>query len=154
MVIQRKGNAAAVSMSPLHELDKALELLHFGFRGLTVEADRYLAQLGLSRVHHRVLYVIARAENITVGALPDTLGISKQALHRPLTQLQNDGLVLHARDPQRHRFKLLTLTDKGAEVEQQASDRERKAIGEALNRVSAEGQHGWYAVMQSLADRL
>ncbi|MEB3733180.1 hypothetical protein ULF88_01365 [Halopseudomonas pachastrellae] len=59
MVIQRKGNAAAVSMSPLHELDKALELLHFGFRGLTVEADRYLAQLGLSRVHHRVLYVIA-----------------------------------------------------------------------------------------------
>ena len=29
MVIQRKGNAAAVSMSPLHELDKALELLGF-----------------------------------------------------------------------------------------------------------------------------
>lgn len=154
MVIHRKSNAATVTLTPQHELDRALELLHFGFRGLTVEADIYLADLGLSRVHHRVLYVIARAQNITVGLLADTLGISKQALHRPLTQLQEQGLVLHARDPQRHRFKQLTLTERGIEVEHQASSREREAVGTALDQVSEQGRDAWYAVMQSLADRL
>ncbi|MEB3733179.1 hypothetical protein ULF88_01360 [Halopseudomonas pachastrellae] len=89
-----------------------------------------------------------------MGALADTLGISKQALHRPLTSCRTTAWCCTRVTRNRHRFKLLTLTDKGAEVEQQASDRERKAIGEALNRVSAEGQDGWYAVMQSLADRL
>lgn len=154
MVINRKSNAAAVTLTPLHELDPALELLHFGFRGLTVDADRYLAELGLSRVHHRVLYVIARAQNITVGLLADTLGISKQALHRPLTQLVSKDLVLHARDPERHRFKQLMLTPQGIEVEQLASAHERAAIDEALSQVAPEGQQAWYVIMQALADRL
>lgn len=154
MVINRKINAASVNLTPLHELDSALELLHFGFRGLTVEADRYLDTQGLSRMHHRVLYVIARAQDITVGELAQTLGISKQALHRPLTQLANLGLVLHTRDPDRHRYKQLSLTDSGIAVELQASTHEREAIGAALDGLSAEGRNAWYAVMQSLADRL
>lgn len=154
MVINRKINAASARMTALHELDSALELLHFGFRGLTVEADRYLETQGLSRMHHRVLYVIARAQNITVGELAATLGISKQALHRPLTVLANQGHVLHTRDPERHRYKCLTLTPSGAEIERQATLHERNAIGEALQSVSAEGQEAWYQVMQALAERL
>ncbi|AFT68425.1 Transcriptional regulatory protein [Alloalcanivorax dieselolei B5] len=154
MVIDRKINTASSSMKSLHELDVALELLHFGFRGLTVEADRYLATLGLSRVHHRVLYVIARAEKITVGELAATLGISKQALHRPLTLLASRGHVLHTRDPERHRYKCLSLTRSGAEIEQQATAHEHTAIGTALEKVSGEGKEAWYEVMRSLAERL
>ncbi len=154
MVIDRKINTASSTMKPLHELDVALELLHFGFRGLTVEADSYLATLGLSRVHHRVLYVIARTENITVGELAATLGISKQALHRPLTLLASLGHVLHTRDPERHRYKCLSLTSSGAEIEQQATAHERTAIGTALEMVSGEGKEAWYQVMRSLAERL
>ena len=62
MVIEKKINTASVRMKSLDPLDHSLELLHFGFRGLTVEADRFLATQGLSRAHHRILYVIARAD--------------------------------------------------------------------------------------------
>ena len=45
MVMDRKINVASVRMQPLDPLDPSLELLHFGFRGLTVDADRFLATL-------------------------------------------------------------------------------------------------------------
>jgi len=68
----------------LHPLDGALLLMHFAFRGLVSQADRHLEKHGLSRVHHRILYVIARADGISVGGLLEVLGVSKQALHRPM----------------------------------------------------------------------
>lgn len=154
MVIDRKINAASVRMQRLDPLDLSLELLHFGFRGLTVDADRYLETLGLSRVHHRTLYVIARAEQINVGELATTLGVSKQALHRPLTHLFERELVCYTRQPERHRFKLLALTDAGQAVERQATDLERAVIDQALQQVDPAGQAAWHTVMQALAERL
>lgn len=51
MVLERKIGVASVSMNALDPLDHGLELLHFGFRGLTRDADRYLDAQGLSRGH-------------------------------------------------------------------------------------------------------
>ncbi|MFJ9991835.1 MarR family winged helix-turn-helix transcriptional regulator [Pseudomonas putida] len=154
MVIEKKINSAAVRMKSLDTLDRSLELLHFGFRGLTVEADRFLATLGLSRVHHRMLYVIARAEEISVGDLAATLGVSKQAAHRPLTQLFERELVGYHRDPGRHRFKLLALSEQGAEVERSATELERKLLREAFAQTDSHGQEAWMNVMLSLAGHL
>ncbi len=47
------------SLNKLHDLDAALELMYYGWRGMTLSADQYLATLGLSRPHHRILYVVA-----------------------------------------------------------------------------------------------
>ncbi|MDP3845587.1 MAG: MarR family winged helix-turn-helix transcriptional regulator [Pseudomonas sp.] len=154
MVIDKKINSASVRMKELDPLDFSLELLHFGFRGLTVDADRYLETFALSRVHHRILYIIARFDEINVGDLAATLGVSKQALHRPLTHLFERELVGYTRLPDRHRFKILALTPKGLEVEQQATNLERVAIRQALNTTTGEGQAAWHSIMQSLADRL
>ncbi len=154
MVINKKINSASVRMNPLDPLDASLELLHFGFRGLTADADRYLHTLGLSRVHHRILYIIARAERITVGDLAVTLGVSNQALHRPMTHLFERELVSQTRDPLQHRFKILALTETGQAVEQCASDHERQAIREALATTDEAGQEAWHRVMQALAERL
>ncbi len=154
MVMDRKINVASVRMQPLDPLDPSLELLHFGFRGLTVDADRFLATLGLSRVHHRILYVIARSEEINVGDLAATLGVSKQALHRPLTHLFERELVGYTRQAGRHRFKLLVLSDSGEAVERQASELERRALREAFAATDAAGRDAWDAVMRALAERL
>lgn len=154
MVIDKKINSASVHLRRLDPLDVSLELLHFGFRGLTADADRYLETVGLSRVHHRILYIIARTDGISVGDLAATLGVSTQALHRPLGHLQVRELVGHSRDPQRHRFKLLALTEQGREVEQTATNHERNAIGAALASTSPDGQDAWQLVMQQLAERL
>lgn len=143
--------AASAGMRPLQPLDGALLLMHFAFRGLVVKADAFLAEQGLSRVHHRLLYAVARAEGISVGQLIELLGVSKQALHRPLKFLQDEGYVMARRDPVQHRTKRLLLTERGRQVEATASRHERDAMEEAMRTVSPDGQDAWREVMTALA---
>lgn len=154
MVIDRKINTVSVTMHPLDPLDSALELLHFGFRGLTAAADAFLETQGLSRVHHRILYVIARADEVSVGDLATTLGISKQAVHRPLSHLFERELVGYTRQPERHRFKLLTLTGQGQALEHQVSELERQTLRQAFAQTDSLGQEAWTRVMRALAEHL
>ena len=135
----------------IHPLDGALLLMHFAFRGLVTQADRYLQKHGLSRVHHRILYVLARTDGISVGELFQTLGITKQALHRPLKFLQDRGHVVAVRDPNHHRVKLLRLTPSGGRVERIASDHERAAMETALGTTSVAHQKAWRSIMIALA---
>lgn len=65
--------------------------MHFAFRRLMSQADRRQEKHNLSRVHHRILYVLARADGISVGELVETLGISQQALRRPMKYLLDKG---------------------------------------------------------------
>ena len=83
---KRAAGLHRASLAKLHDLDAALELMYYGWRGMTLMADQYLATLGLSRPHHRILYVVARQPDISIGALTEVLGISKQALNRPLSR--------------------------------------------------------------------
>jgi hypothetical protein len=64
--------------SRAEQLNQALELMYFGFRGLVDAPDRLLARRGLGRMHHRVLYFIARAPGLSVGDLLERLAITKQ----------------------------------------------------------------------------
>ena len=69
--MQKNASHAAglhrASLRKLHDLDAALELMYYGWRGMTLAADQYLATLGLSRPHHRILYVVARQPDISIG---------------------------------------------------------------------------------------
>ena len=142
---------ADAGMRELHPEDGALLLMHFAFRGLVMKADAYLAGQGLSRVHHRVLYAVARADGISIGQLIDLLGVSKQAMHRPLKYLQDEGYIVAERDPQQHRSKQLRLTVRGARTEKQASAHEREAMETALRGVSPSEQEAWRKIMTVLA---
>jgi DNA-binding MarR family transcriptional regulator len=140
------------SLKKLHDLDAALELMYYGWRGMTLSADQYLATLGLSRPHHRILYVVARQPDISIGSLIEVLGISKQALNRPLGLLLQRKLLTSKRSPTQHRSKLLNLTQAGQRVEQRASGYERKVLREAFDRVGQSGAAAWMAVMEVIAD--
>ena len=140
------------SLRKLHDLDAALELMYYGWRGMTLSADEYLATLGLSRPHHRILYVVARQPEISIGALIEVLGISKQALNRPLGLLLERKLLTAKRSPTQHRSKLLSLTQAGQRVEQRASGHERKVLREAFDRAGPSGAAAWMAVMGAIAD--
>jgi len=140
------------SLVKLNELDAALELMYYGWRGMTLEADDYLAKQGLSRSHHRILYVVARRPDIAIGALIEVLGISKQALNRPLNLLLERKLLTSQRAPEQHRSKLLRLTAAGQRIEQRASDHERKVMRRAFDRAGASGAAAWMAVMEAIAD--
>jgi DNA-binding MarR family transcriptional regulator len=137
----------------LHPLDGALLLMHFAFRGLVSQADRYLEKHGLSRVYHRILYVIARVDGISVGGLLEVLGVSKQALRRPMKYLRENSCVVAERDANELRVRGLRLTPKGVRVERTDSGDERAAMQSALNGLSSAEQKAWRDVMTEFAKR-
>src|SRR5262245_64020803 len=94
----RAAGLHRASLKKLHDLDAALELMYYGWRGMTLAADQYLATFGLSRPHHRILYVVARQPDISIGALIEFLGISKKAVNRQVCLLleRKRGSLLHS----------------------------------------------------------
>jgi DNA-binding MarR family transcriptional regulator len=142
-------------MVALHDpakLDEALELLFFGFRSVTREPDRILARYKLNRLHHRVLFFVARRPGMSVGTLLGILGISKQALHRPLSELARLELLLAAPCATDRRSKELWLTPKGAKLETRLSTTQRTRFQAAFASVGPVAEQGWRDVMRSLAE--
>lgn len=151
MTMHRPGSQVnTIDLKKLDPLDDALTLMYYGWLGMTRGADDYLATMGLGRVHHRILYAIARRDGITITDLLAILRISKQALHRPMKQLLDQALVATTRDPARHRYKILSLTEAGRAVEHEASSRERQVMAAAFEQVGPEGRKAWAAVMATI----
>ena len=87
--------AASRSTQRRIELDEAWELMHFALRAVIAQPDKMLEKRGLSRVHHRILFFVARQPELAVNQLLQVLGVSKQALNQPLRQLYVQGLVAY-----------------------------------------------------------
>lgn len=132
------------------ELDEALELMHFGFRAIIAGPDRVLARRGLGRVHHRILYFTRRNPGISVGDLVNVLGVTKQALHGPLLELERAQLVERTRDPADRRIVRLGLSREGAKLEAQLSGAQREHFARVFREVGPADERGWRAVMQQL----
>lgn len=141
-----------LDLTSLHDLDDVLELMYYGWLAMTREADVRLARRGLSRPHHRILFVIARRDGLSVRELTEALGISKQALHGPLKALLDGGMVVARRSLLEHRQKSLHLTAKGRRVEADASQAEHDAMGRAFGKAGKGAREAWCAVMRALAD--
>jgi DNA-binding MarR family transcriptional regulator len=140
-----------MTATTLEELNQAMGLLQFAFRKVVEEPDRILAKRGLGRVHHRVLYFIARNRRLSVGDLLRVLAVSKQALHGPLQQLVRSGLVLAEPAPGNRRIKLLRLTKEGAALEDRVSASQRSQFARAFERAGKARTAGWRGVMEALA---
>ncbi|HOA28313.1 MAG TPA: helix-turn-helix domain-containing protein, partial [Arachnia sp.] len=96
------------------ELRQDVEALYFGYRTFTSLPDRILAERGLGRAHHRILYFVHREPGITVGDLIALLRITKQAIHRPLKELESLGLLTLAPDAHDRRIRRITASTEGA----------------------------------------
>ena len=140
-----------VDLKAIDPIDASLELMYFGLKGMTREADERLAEDGLGRAHHRILFIIARQDGISVGTLRDNLGISAQALHRPLKLLMELGFVAVSRNRDHHRIKSLHLTDMGRTIEHEASEAERRVMREAFARAGKAAAVHWAEVMKIIS---
>ena len=94
-------------------LRRAIEELYFGYRAFTALPDKMLAQRGLGRTHHRVLYFVRRDPGISIGELLAVLEVTKQAIHRPIKDLEERGLISIAGDLQDRRVRRLSVTPEG-----------------------------------------
>ena len=118
----------------------AMSLLFFAYRDFVSDPDQVLANIdggtsGMGRAHHRVIHFVHNTPGITVTQLLDILQITKQSLSRVLRKLVNDGFVNQEVGTRDARQRLLYLTNKGRQLEQDLSssqmDRLRAVFAEA-----------------------
>ena len=93
--ISLPGSSTQTSANPLflrdEELRQGIEMLFFAYRDFTAEPDVILAEIGLGRAHHRVIYFVGRYPGMTVSDLLEILQITKQSLSRVLGQLVREA---------------------------------------------------------------
>lgn len=135
------------------ELRQAIELLFFAYRDFTREPDLLLAEQGLGRAHHRVIYFIGRHPGITVSELLAILAITKQSLARVLGQLIEDGFVLQTAGIRDRRQRLLELTAKGVQLERQLTEQQRQRVARAYSEAGPMAVEGFRKVMVELIDQ-
>ena len=132
------------------ELNQALEAMHFGFRAMTYKPDQRLAELGLSRIHHRILYFIARNPGCSVNELLAIMRVSKQYLHRPLKKLIELGHMDQTADAGDRRIRRLRLTAPGKKLEYELSETPRRRFAEIFAATGPEAEAHWHEVMALL----
>ncbi|CFR27343.1 MarR family winged helix-turn-helix transcriptional regulator [Yersinia frederiksenii] len=144
---------AATKNSQLQDdvlLHQAIEQFYFGYRKFTELPDKLLAQRGLGRVHHRILYFVGHNPDISINALLSILKISKQALNGPLKQLVTMGLVNVTAAEHDQRVRQLALSASGKTLEAQLTDTQMQLLRQVFQQQGKETEAAWLQVMQCL----
>ncbi|KAI1696489.1 marR family domain-containing protein [Ditylenchus destructor] len=129
---------------------EAMEAFFFGYH-VSAKADEMLERRGLSRVHQRIVFFIARYPALSVKELLELLGVSKQALNIPLRQLQEMHLVNSVASETDKRKRLLELTEEGSRFEHSLRREQVKLLQRAFSEAGEEAVTGWLAVNQALS---
>ena len=127
-----------------------MEAFFFAYQAFTTKPDEMLARRGLGRVHHRVLFFIARYPGLSVKELLALLGVTKQALNIPLRQLLEMNLIGSATADDDKRKRLLGLTAEGVRLEKRCVA-SVAAAQRCFEEAGGEAVSGWLAVNRTLA---
>ncbi|MBL4787839.1 MAG: MarR family transcriptional regulator [Kordiimonadaceae bacterium] len=134
------------------ELRRGIELLYFAYRDFTQDPDKILADTGLGRAHHRVLYFVGRSPGTTVSGLLKLLRITKQSLSRVLGQLVDDGYIEQQAGTTDRRQRLLYLTEKGDAFEKQLFSTQRQRVAQAYKTAGPEAVAGFWEVLLNIVN--
>ncbi|WP_334597080.1 MarR family winged helix-turn-helix transcriptional regulator [Pseudomonas alvandae] len=128
----------------------AMEAFFFGYQAFTAKADEMLERRGLSRVHQRIVFFIARYPSLSVKELLALLGVTKQALNMPLRQLMEMHLVSSVSSETDKRKRLLELTAEGQRFEQALRREQVKLLERVFAEAGEAAVDGWLAVNLAL----
>ena len=131
-------------------LHQAIEQFYFGYRTFTELPDKLLAQRGLGRVHHRILYFVGHNPDIAINALLGILKISKHALNAPLNQLVKMELITVTTAEYDQRVRQLSLSPAGKKLESQLTDTQIQLLRQVFQQLGKETETAWLHVMQCL----
>jgi DNA-binding MarR family transcriptional regulator len=134
------------------ELREAIELLFFSYRAFTRGPDRILEKRGLNRVHHRILYFVARDPGLSVNDLLSVLEVSKQALHIPLRQLVSMKLVQNDKSKTDGRVRELRLTAAGRRLEARLTGTQQLQLESVFADAGVDAERAWRRTMLLLAE--
>lgn len=127
-----------------------MDLLLFAHRSHLRHADQALAEQGLGRAHHRVLYILSRNPGGTVTEILGFLGITKQSLGRVMKELQDRDMVEARVGKKDRRTKLIYLTAKGYKLEKLLFDELHENMARAYAAAGESAVEGYWTLMQHL----
>jgi DNA-binding MarR family transcriptional regulator len=136
------------------ELNLALESMHFGFRAMVYRPDKRLAQLGLSRIHHRLLYFIGRNPGCSINELLQIMHVTKQYLHRPLRQMIELEYIRQTTDSRDRRIKRLNLSASGRKLEYELTEVQRRRFADIFKQAGPAAEKHWREVMKLLGEQI
>ena len=134
------------------ELIEGLELLEFALQRLLADLADIMEDLGLGRSHQRLLHFIGRQPGITMAELLQIVPLTKQSQSRLLKELAAKDLITQTQDEQDRRQRLLTLTERGRNIDQQLNDVLRRRLAIAYRAAGAEAVAGYHQVLEGLID--
>lgn len=134
------------------QLLQGIELMFFAYRGFTSDPDKILENYTYGRAHHRAIHFVNRRPGITVNALLDILGVTKQSLNRVLRQLVRDGLIDSRVGKTDRRERNLYLTEAGAALERQLSEAQRNRMRAAYKAAGPDAVQGFRRVLENIID--
>ncbi len=134
------------------QLLQGIELMFFAYRGFTSDPDKILENYTYGRAHHRAIHFVNRHPGITVNALLDILGVTKQSLNRVLRQLVSDGLIDSRVGKIDRRERNLFLTEEGNLLERQLSKAQRNRMRAAYKAAGPDAVQGFRRVLENIID--
>ena len=132
--------------------DEDLVLFDSAYRSVVAASDVALFRRGLSRSHHRAMFVLRRERSAIVGELARGIRISTQALQKTLRDIVERGYATIVSDPQDRRRRSIQLTRLGDELESEVTGLQIAALCEMRNRVGAEAVDLWRHALRALAN--
>lgn len=127
-----------------------MQAFFMAYQAFTGRPDEMLARRGLSRVHHRILFFLARSPALSITQLLACLDVSKQALNIPLRQLQEMQLVVSATAEDDKRKRQLQLSPEGARLEASLRRAQVKLLQRCQEEAGEQAFAGWLAVNDAL----
>ena len=127
-----------------------MDLLMFAHKSHLMHADGALAEQGLGRAHHRVLYIISRYPGGTVSQVLAFLGITKQSLGRIMKDLLGKEMVELRSGERDRRTKLIFLTARGRELEETLFNELHENMARAYSAAGKTAVEGYWTLMQHL----
>lgn len=157
-VMQNKVNLAPVGGEGLlfltdEQLRRGIEAMFFAYRAFTADPDLILGDMDYGRAHHRTLHFINRDPGLTVTALLDVLGVTKQSLNRVLRTLIDDKLVESRVGRRDRRERQLFLTEQGSALERRLSETQRARMRAAYRAAGPQAVAGFRQVLEAMMDR-
>ncbi len=135
------------------QLRRGIEAMFFAYRAFTADPDLILTDMDYGRAHHRALHFINRDPGLTVTALLDVLGVTKQSLNRVLRTLIDDHLVESRIGRRDRRERQLFLTEQGASLERRLSETQRARMRAAYRAAGPQAVAGFRQVLEAMMDR-
>ena len=134
------------------QIRRGIEAMYFAYRAFTTDPDLILDEIGYGRAHHRALHFVNRDPGLTVTALLDVLGVTKQSLNRVLRALIEDGMIDSRVGRRDRRERQLYLTEKGAALERRLSETQRARMKSAYRAAGPQAVAGFRQVLEAMMD--